>query len=51
MTVLGMIALILLSLVLGAAALQRLRTKLDGLQKEVAAWESTTVGADFPEGE
>jgi NAD(P)-dependent dehydrogenase (short-subunit alcohol dehydrogenase family) len=39
-----------LRLVLGAAALQRLRTKLDGLQKEVAAWESTTVGADFPEG-
>jgi NADP-dependent 3-hydroxy acid dehydrogenase YdfG len=40
-----------LRLVLGKQALQRLRTKLDSLQKEVAAWESTTIGADFPEGE
>jgi short-subunit dehydrogenase len=40
-----------LRLVLGAAALQRLRTKLDSVQKEVAAWESTTLGADFPEGQ
>jgi NAD(P)-dependent dehydrogenase (short-subunit alcohol dehydrogenase family) len=40
-----------LRLLLGAAALQRLRTKLDGLQKEVSAWESVTLGADFPEGE
>jgi short-subunit dehydrogenase len=38
-----------LRLLLGGAALQRLRTKLDGLQKEVAVWESTTVGADFPD--
>jgi len=40
-----------LRLVLGAAALQRLRGKLDSVQKEVAAWESTTLGADFPEGQ
>ena len=40
-----------LRLVLGKQALQRLRTKLESLQKEVAAWESTTTGADFPEGE
>jgi short-subunit dehydrogenase len=40
-----------LRLVLGKQALQRLRTKLDSLQKEVAAWESTTTGADFPEGQ
>jgi hypothetical protein len=40
-----------LRLVLGAAALQRLRSKLDSVQKEVAAWESTTLGADFPEGQ
>jgi short-subunit dehydrogenase len=40
-----------LRLLLGAAALQRLRAKFDSWQKEVAAWESTTVGADFPEGE
>ena len=40
-----------LRLLLGAAALQRLRSKLDSIQKEVAAWESTTLGADFPEGQ
>jgi len=40
-----------LRLLLGAAALQRLRSKLDSVQKEVAAWESTTLGADFPEGQ
>ncbi|HTD97251.1 MAG TPA: oxidoreductase [Edaphobacter sp.] len=40
-----------LRLLLGAAALQRLRAKLDTWQKEIAAWEPTTVGADFPEGE
>jgi NAD(P)-dependent dehydrogenase (short-subunit alcohol dehydrogenase family) len=40
-----------LRLLLGAAALQRLRAKTESQQKEVAAWESTTLGADFPEGE
>ena len=40
-----------LRLLLGASALKRLREKLDAWQKEIAAWESTTVGADFPEGE
>jgi NAD(P)-dependent dehydrogenase (short-subunit alcohol dehydrogenase family) len=40
-----------LRLLLGASALQRLRSKLDNWQTEIAAWESTTVGADFPEGE
>ena len=40
-----------LRLLLGSVALQRLHTKLDSLQKDVAAWESVTVGADFPEGE
>lgn len=40
-----------LRLLLGAVALQRLRAKLDNWQKEIAAWETTTVGADFPEGE
>jgi NADP-dependent 3-hydroxy acid dehydrogenase YdfG len=39
-----------LRLLLGASALQRLRAKLDNWQKEVAAWEQVTVGADFPEG-
>jgi NAD(P)-dependent dehydrogenase (short-subunit alcohol dehydrogenase family) len=40
-----------LRLLLGAVALQRLRAKIDSLQKETAAWEPTTIGADFPEGE
>jgi NADP-dependent 3-hydroxy acid dehydrogenase YdfG len=40
-----------LRLLLGASALKRARTKLDGWQKDIAAWESVTVGADFPEGE
>lgn len=40
-----------LRLLLGAGALERLRGKLDNWQKEIAAWESTTTGADFPEGE
>lgn len=40
-----------LRLLLGKPALKRLRVKLDSLQKEVAAWEPTTIGADFPEGE
>ena len=40
-----------LRLLLGASALKRLREKLDAWQKEIAAWESTTLGADFPEGQ
>ena len=40
-----------LRLILGAAALERFRNKIDSLQKEVAAWENITIGADFPEGE
>jgi NADP-dependent 3-hydroxy acid dehydrogenase YdfG len=39
-----------LRLVLGAIALQRLRAKIDSLQKETSAWESVTIGADFPDG-
>jgi NAD(P)-dependent dehydrogenase (short-subunit alcohol dehydrogenase family) len=40
-----------LRLLLGKIALTRLRGKLDTWQKEIAAWEPVTVGADFPEGE
>jgi short-subunit dehydrogenase len=40
-----------LRLLLGNIALQRLNIKIDSLQKEVKTWESTTTGADFPEGE
>jgi NADP-dependent 3-hydroxy acid dehydrogenase YdfG len=39
-----------LRLLLGKSALQRICTKLDAWQKEIAAWEPVTVGADFPEG-
>jgi NADP-dependent 3-hydroxy acid dehydrogenase YdfG len=39
-----------LRLLLGVSALQRLRAKFDNWQKEIAAWEQVTVGADFPEG-
>jgi NAD(P)-dependent dehydrogenase (short-subunit alcohol dehydrogenase family) len=40
-----------LHLLLGALALNRFRGKLDSFQKEIAAWESVTLGADFPEGQ
>jgi NAD(P)-dependent dehydrogenase (short-subunit alcohol dehydrogenase family) len=39
-----------LHLLLGGSALQRMRAKLDAWQKEIAAWEQVTAGADFPEG-
>jgi NADP-dependent 3-hydroxy acid dehydrogenase YdfG len=39
-----------LRLLLGASALQRLRTKPGNWEKEITAWEQVTVGADFPEG-
>jgi NADP-dependent 3-hydroxy acid dehydrogenase YdfG len=40
-----------LRLLLGVSALQRLRGKLGNWEKEIAAWEQVTVGADFPEGQ
>jgi NAD(P)-dependent dehydrogenase (short-subunit alcohol dehydrogenase family) len=40
-----------LRLLLGASALQRLRTKIGGWEKEIATWEQVTVGADFPKGQ
>ncbi len=39
-----------LRLLLGASALQRLRAKFSNWEKEIAAWEQVTIGADFPEG-
>ncbi|WP_348267992.1 oxidoreductase [Edaphobacter paludis] len=39
-----------LHLVLGALALQRMRGKLDQWKSELDTWQSTTLGADFPEG-
>ena len=38
-------------LILGSVALGRFRGKLEWVQQEMADWESTTLGADFPEGE
>jgi NADP-dependent 3-hydroxy acid dehydrogenase YdfG len=40
-----------LRLLLGASAVQRLRTKLSNWETEIAAWEKVTVGADFPDGQ
>ena len=40
-----------LHLLLGKAALQGARLKLDQLRADFDAWEATTVGADFPDGE
>jgi len=37
-------------LLLGKLALTRFRGKLDQWKTEIDAWESTTLGADFPEG-
>ncbi len=38
-------------LILGAIALKRFRAKLDQWNQDIAAWESTTLGADFPEAQ
>ena len=40
-----------LHLLLGKSTIPRLRSKLQALEKDVAAWETTTLNADFPEGE
>jgi hypothetical protein len=40
-----------LHLLLGNNALKGARWKLDMLRGQFDAWEETTVGADFPEGE
>lgn len=38
-------------LLLGRLALERFRNKMQAFQSEVAVWENTTLGADFPETE
>jgi len=40
-----------LRLLLGASALKRVQQKIEAWQKELAVWETVTVGADFPEGQ
>jgi short-subunit dehydrogenase len=39
-----------LRLLLGKTALELARKKLDLMSSDFNAWESTTIGADFPEG-
>ena len=39
------------NLLLGKLALKRYRDRLLLIHNEVAAWEETTIGADFPEGQ
>jgi NAD(P)-dependent dehydrogenase (short-subunit alcohol dehydrogenase family) len=40
-----------LHLLLGGSTIPRVKAKIEALQKDVAAWEATTVGADYAVGE
>jgi NAD(P)-dependent dehydrogenase (short-subunit alcohol dehydrogenase family) len=40
-----------LHLLLGGSTIPRLKAKIEALQKDVADWETTTLGADFPQGQ
>jgi len=40
-----------LHLLLGASTLPRVKAKIEALQKDLAEWESTTVGADYRDGQ
>jgi len=40
-----------LHLLLGGSTIPRVKAKIDALQKDLAAWEATTLGADFPKGQ
>jgi NAD(P)-dependent dehydrogenase (short-subunit alcohol dehydrogenase family) len=39
-----------LHLLLGASTIPRVKAKIEALQQDLATWEATTIGADFPEG-
>ena len=39
-----------LHLLLGASTIPRVKAKIEALQKDVAAWEATTLGADYSDG-
>jgi NAD(P)-dependent dehydrogenase (short-subunit alcohol dehydrogenase family) len=39
-----------LHLLLGGSTIPRVKGKIEALQKDVAAWEATTIGADYAEG-
>ena len=38
-------------LLLGKLAFNRFKQKIGEFEKDIAVWESTTLSADFPEGE
>ena len=40
-----------LHLLLGASTLPRVKAKIEALQKDFTEWESTTVGADYRDGQ
>jgi NAD(P)-dependent dehydrogenase (short-subunit alcohol dehydrogenase family) len=40
-----------LHLLLGGSTIPRVKAKMEALEKDVATWEATTVGADYPEAE
>lgn len=40
-----------LHLLLGASTIPRVKAKIEALQKDVAAWEATTLGADYQKGQ
>jgi NAD(P)-dependent dehydrogenase (short-subunit alcohol dehydrogenase family) len=39
-----------LHLLLGASTIPRVKAKIEALQKDLSAWESTTLGADYSDG-
>ncbi len=39
-----------LHLLLGASTIPRVKAKIEALQKDLTAWEATTIGADYPAG-
>ena len=39
-----------LHLLLGGSTIPRVKAKIEALQKDVAAWEAVTIGADYPKG-
>ncbi len=40
-----------LHLLLGGSTLPRVKSKIEALEKDIAAWESVTVGADYSKGQ
>jgi NAD(P)-dependent dehydrogenase (short-subunit alcohol dehydrogenase family) len=40
-----------LHLLLGASTIPRVKAKIEALEKDVAAWEATTLGADYQKGQ